>query len=192
MIEGLAVSVENLGKVESLEALIEPITGWYYDSSIGQWYYLYIDEAGIVHRYYRALGVEALGFVPREVYPATNIRPDAPINVVEGDTIRVGYSFKYMGDAGSVTIQVGNAYKLSGVSVWDRGETAEVTRNLTKSTTPQPYTGSIDFVYGTWLQPKPDLFVLLHGQEYEVVYTNAFKKVVAEFTELKITSYAKV
>ncbi len=170
------------------------VPGYYYDSSLKGW--VYVDALGDVHFPYRdiytGLVYQALGFIPREVKDAKIIRGDAPIAVDEGTSIRVDYTFKYSGPADSVTIQVGSCKKVTW-DAWDRAGVAEKAVNLTESDTPRDYPGSITFSYSSGGAPgwAPDLFILLHGKEYEIVYTNAFKKLGPEFTELAITGYEK-
>lgn len=197
MIQGLQLSMENLGKLKALDS---PGTspGWYYDSSLGIWYYLYYDyydTAGIMHRIYTdpltGLQFEALSFRPEREYNATVIRADAPINVLEGDTISISYSFKWMGSARDIVLRFGNC---SGVmaSIYDEGDTAKVTKHVNASTSPVAYSGSGSFIFKATVLGKPHLFILPEGIEYDVVYRNAFTKVVGEFTDLNITNYQKV
>jgi hypothetical protein len=170
------------------------VPGYYYDASLGA--RVYVDALGDVHFPYRdiytGLVYQALGFVPREVKDAKTIREDAPIAVDEGTSITVEYVFKYSGPAGSVTVQVGACKKVTW-NAWDRSGAVEKTVELAQSDTPRDYPGSITFSYASGGVPgwAPDLFILLHGKEYEIVYTNAFKKLGPEFTELAIKAYQK-
>jgi hypothetical protein len=83
-----------------------PVPGYYYNPYLREW--VYTDGQGNVYFPYRdiytGLVYQAMGFVPREVKDAKIIRPDAPIAVDEGTSIRVEYTFKYSGPAGSVTL----------------------------------------------------------------------------------------
>ncbi len=170
------------------------VPGYYYDASLRGW--IYVDALGDIRFPYRdiytGLAYQALGFVPREVKDAKTVSDDAPVAVDEGTTITVEYTFKYSGPAGSVTVQAGACKKVTW-NAWDRSGAVEKTIDLAESNTPRDYPGSITFSYSSGGVPgwAPDLFILLQGKEYEIVYTNAFKKLGPEFSELAIQAYEK-
>lgn len=166
--------------------------GTYWDPVMKQWFNLTYGPLGEAIVYFPSSGYYAQGFMPVEVYEAADVWPGvAPIDILYNDTIRVHYSFKFKGPSSSVTLQVGNC-GLVGPNTYDRGSTKEKTISLSESLVDVTYSGYVDFIFG---QPvildKPHLFVLLHGQGYEIVYKNAFNPADVQFSELKITDYAK-
>jgi len=155
----------------------------YWDPVLGQW----------VQSLYPLGGYYALWFIAKEEYEAANVWPEeAPKEILYGDTIRVHYSFRYKGPADSVVLKVGNC-KLVGPSTYDVGSSETKTITLAEDLTAQTYSGYVDFIFGEPLVfDNKHLFVLLDGEGYEVVYKNAFTGVAGVFTDLEITSFAKV
>ena len=191
MIQGL--QLRNLGKLKAADLpTIAP--GWYYDAGLGVYYYLYYDATGAMHRIYTdpftGLQFETLSFHAEKEYEATVIRSDAPINVLQGDTISVSFTFRWKGDARDIVFRFGNCSGVFG-GIYDEGDTAEATKHVDASTYARSYSVSSSFVYRATAIDKPHLFILPEGIEYDVVYRNAFTKLVGEFSDLNITSYQK-
>jgi len=129
-------------------------------------------------------------FVAKEEYEAEEVWPEyAPRNVLFGDKIRVFYSFTYDGPGGSVILEVGSCKSL-GASVYDRGTTE--TKEIDLSSTQKSYSGYVEFSFKSLLFfGFSCLFVLLQGQEYEVVYKNAFEQLGgAELSNLNMVEFS--
>jgi len=195
MIRAMEVSLENLGKVDPPD-YVAP--GWYFDQSKGMWYYLYYDEFGQMHYRYRnpytGLDFETLAFHTNYEYLATTIRSDAPIAVLEGDTISTSFSFQYRGSAQGLVFRFGNC-RSTGAGNYNEAATNRYTKNVTASVNFTTYTCSSSFVF-SWSQIEAKhLFILCENSlvaEVDTVYTNAFKTIAtAEITDLKITNYAR-
>ena len=167
--------------------------GWYWDDFLG-WCY-HDGHGNILHEVtnrFTGQTFQALGFVTTRVHPATDINSGAPIPMPEGATVRVNYSFEHRGTAGSVVLQVGNCAQV-GPYTFDRAGQTEKTITLYEGTSWRTYSGYLDFIFSEGGAPgsAPHLFVLLHGEDYEVVYTDAFTWMEAEFQQLEITDYIK-
>lgn len=190
MIEVAQVSVANQGGSGTYSP--QQITpGWYYDPFYG-WYYLYPDGSKYIGNPVTGQVFAPMAFFAEYEYPATSIRSDAPINVLEGDDIRVDFKFYWMGDAKTITFRMGSCKKI--LANYDEGDVVRVDISVAASTIYKPYTGSGTFTYisGAPLITNKHLFILPEGIEWDVVYTNAFGKVVAEFKDLVIDSYQRM
>jgi len=190
MIEVAQVSVANQGGNE-LYVPQQIVPGWYYDLFYG-WYYLYPDGSKYIGNPVTGQVFAPMAFFAEYEYPATDIRSDAPINVLEGDDIRVDFKFYWMGEARTIWFRIGDCKKV--LANYDEGDTVRVSKNVTASTTWKAYTGSGTFTYisGFATLVNKHLFILPEGIEYDVVYTNAFGKITAEFKDLAIDSYQRV
>ena len=183
MIEAMQVSLENLGQDP-------PAPGWYYNS-VGGWYYVDVYGNAYWGNPYTGQLFVPLAFHAEYEYPATNIRSDAPIGVLEGDTIQVSFSFKYKGDAQSLVFRFGNC-RSAGLGNYDEAATNTKAISVSKSVDFVSYSGSGTFVFSWSLIEAKHLFILPQGLEYDVVYLNAFKTVpVAEITDLAISNYVR-
>ena len=196
-IHEISVDLNRYRVQQSVPSLRLP-EGTYWDPILGQFVNISYDAAGEAILYYPASGFYAQGFMAREEKEAATVWPSiAPLHVIYGDTVRVNYSFKYRGpkrdSSNPLIIQVGNCKSL-GFGAYDRGSTAEKNlTNLIYSTSDVTYTGYVDFVFTApfLIFDNPHLFVLLDGEDYEVVYKNAFVAAEVTFTNLAIVSYAK-
>lgn len=194
MIEVAQVSIVSQGE----GGLISPqqvVSGWHYDPFYG-WYYIYPDGSKYIGNPVTGQLYAPMAFFAEYEYPATNIRSDAPINVLEGDDIRVDFKFYWMGEARTIWFRIGSCKKI--LANYDEGDTVRVSKDVTASANWKAYTASGTFTYisgfpapGGDIQNK-HLFILPEGIEYDVVYTNAFGKVVGEFKDLSIDSYQRL
>jgi len=194
MIEVAQVSVVSQGGNGSyVPQQITP--GWYFDPFYG-WYYLYPDGSKYIGNPVTGQVFAPMAFFAEYEYPATGIRSDAPINILEGDDIRVDFKFYWMGEARTIWFRLGSCKKI--LANYDEGDVVRVSIGVTASTAYKAYTGSGTFTYvsgfpapGGDIQNK-HLFILPEGIEWDVVYTNAFGKVIGEFKDLSIDSYQRL
>jgi len=194
MIEVAQVSVANQGGSE-LYVPQQIVSGWYYDPFYG-WYYVYPDGSKYIGNPVTGQVFTPMAFHAEYEYPATKIRPDAPISVLEGDDIRVDFKFYWKGVAKTIWFRIGNCKKI--IADYNEGDTVRVSKNVIASTTWKAYTSSGTFKYisgfpapGGDIQNK-HLFILPEGIEWDVVYTNAFGKIIGEFKDLLIDSYQRL
>jgi len=193
MVGAMEVLVENLGQVDRAEY---PAPGWYLDEDLGLWYQLYYDAWGQIHYRYRniftGLDFEPTAFHREYEYPATNIRSDAPIAVLEEDIIQVSFSFSYRGEAQNLVFRFGNCRSM-GAGNYDEASTNTKSVQVSRSTSFVSYSssGTFPFSWGGLIEAK-HLFILPQGMEYDVVYLNAFKTITeAVIKDLLIESYVK-
>lgn len=194
MIEVAQVSVANQGG-SRLYTPQQVTSGWYHDPFYG-WYYVYPDGRRYTGNPVTGQLYAPMLFVADYEYPATVIRSDAPINVLEGDDIRVDFKFYWMGEARTLWFRMGNCKKI--LAHYDEGDTVRVSKDVTASAAWKPYTSSGTFGYISGF-PAPGgdienkhLFILCEDIEWDVVYTNAFGKIVGEFKDLAIDSYQRL
>lgn len=190
MIEVAQVSVANQGGSE-LYVPQQIASGWYFDPFYG-WYYLYPDGSKYIGNPVTGQVFAPMAFFAEYEYPATDIRSDAPIYVLEGDDVRVDFKFSWMGEARTIWFRMGSCKKV--LANYDEGDVVRVSIDVTASATWKTYTGSGTFTYisGAPLITNKHLFILPEGIEWDVVYTNAFGKVVGEFRDLSIDSYQRL
>lgn len=190
MIELAQVSVANQGGSE-LYTPQQATSGWYFDPFYG-WYYLYPDGRKYIGNPVTGQVFAPMAFFAEYEYPATKIRSDAPISVLEGDRIKVDFKFYWMGEAKTIWFRMGSCKKV--LANYDEGDTVRVSIDVAASAEYKAHTGSGTFAYisGAPLITNKHLFILPEGIEWDVVYTNAFGKVVGEFKDLSIDSYQRL
>ena len=166
-------------------ALANPtVAGWYYDAYFG-WHYR--DEQGRIYAgdLYTGLVYMPLAFFPNYEYPATKIRADAPIPVMEGDKIQITARFQWKGDARTIRFRFGSCRKV--LAHYEEGDHSIRDVSVSASLDFKTYTLTGTFTY----DGRPHLYILPEGIEWDVVYQNAFTTVVGEFKDLEITEYAR-
>ena len=134
----------------------------------------------------------AFNFYAREVHDAHDFWSDAPKDVLYGDTVRVNFFFKHIGQKGSVIVEAGSCVCNDPIFhgyLKGPGDTKSV--DLTYDQTAKPYSDYVDFVFDDTVFDYPHLYVLLTGQEYEVVYEDAFVPGDTVFSKLKIIDYSR-
>lgn len=190
MIQPLQVTLANLGNGgEDTPTL----PGWYFDPYYG-WYHLNPDGSKYLGNPYTAQVFAPMAFFAKEEVPATTINADAPIAVIENDTIEVKFTFCWKGDAKTLWFRFGNCKKMP-LGDYNEGDKSRVSVDVTKSTTWKSYsmTGSFFYVSGFPTVENNDLFILVEnaGFDWEIVYKDAFAKLAAEIKDFAITSYGR-
>lgn len=190
MIKVAQVSIANQGG-SGLYTPQQATPGWYLDPFYG-WYYVFPDGSKYVGNPVTGQVFAPMAFLAEYEYPATKIRSDAPINVLEGDRVKIDFKFYWMGEAKTIWFRMGSCKKV--LANYDEGDTVRVSIDVTASAEYKAYTGSGTFAYisGAPLITNKHLFILPEGIEWDVVYTNAFGKIVGEFKDLSIDSYQRL
>lgn len=190
MIKPLQVIVANLGGGESYVPQ-QIVPGWYWDPYYG-WYFLYPDGTKYVGNPVMGQVYGPMSFLAEHEYPATSIRSDAPINVLQGDNIKIDFEFYWQGEARTIWFRMGSCKKV--LANFDEGDTIRVSKSVTASANWVKYTGTGTFTYvsGFPLITNKDLFILPEGIQWDVAYTNAFAKVSGDFKDLVINNYQRV
>lgn len=162
-------------------------TGWYRDPNTGEWYY-YNAEAKQWYIY-------AAGYL----YPLTIASETAPktVDIAPGDTLRIEYSYKYSGQAISVTEYASIGVYGTITHIYDEKAHNSKSRSLPESSTPTTYTGSLDIVLpASAVADWDDIECKVYNGDKELGlrYIGALNIVTieAEFTEFAITDYSKV
>lgn len=187
--------IENLQtSFKALEiAPLQLIPGWYWDVNIG-WFY--VDQWG--NRFpgnpYTGQLFTPLGFYPEHTFDAKSIRADAPINVLQGQSIKVDFDLKWTGPARDIIFIIGNCHTVAtGIPpfVYDIGDSVPATVHVDASVDPLPYSGSGTFVFRATVHTKPHLFINPQdvSPSVDTVYLDAFTKMEGEISDLRITSY---
>lgn len=159
--------------------------GWYQDPNTGQYYY-YDSTTG--RWYVSSLGVLVPLSVPKLSAPKV-------VNISGGQTLRISYSYKYVGGSLTVTeyASIGRTYLL----VYDEKVANSKSRAIGPASTPALYSGTIDLVMPA--SPDPswndiECKVFGGGLELGVNYQDALNVVGVEpqLSEFTIVDYNKV
>jgi len=189
MIKISQVSVANLGGSE-LYVPQQITPGWYYDSFYG-YYYLFPDGSKYIGNPVTGQVFYPMAFVAEYEYSAASIRSDAPIEVFQGNSVKVDFKFNWKGEARTIWFRIGSCKKV--LANYDEGDVVRVPVDVAASTDWKAYTGSGTFTYisGFATLENKHLFILPEGFEYDVVYTNAFDKVTEEWELIRDYVYPR-
>lgn len=167
-------------------------SGWYYNPATG---YFFVDADGNT---FSGNPYTGLLFGPLAlVYPqgtadteidARTLFSNAPIFLADGTYIKINFEFCWSGAAGTKTVTVGSCSKTM-IRTFTIRDQVTVAIPVNASTAAVKYTGSGTFKYTA----GGEMFIKSVDYDgYCTLYTWAFSEVVADFSQLKITSYAKV
>lgn len=131
MIQALQISALE-GAAPAVANPVAYTTGYYYDETTGDRYYLYTDPVTGITDWYK-YSVSALGYV----YAQSTIPAPKTIQVMVGDRVRVYASFSYRGDAFSGKLHAGASM---GSPLWIETFKSDATLSLPKCTSVTPFT----------------------------------------------------